>query len=135
VKVFEFTPTAQPVQPPQFALAGEEFTCISGDQLSSLDVLDYIAGMSGESGLVRIQTMVRLFREFIPAADMDRFRKTITTNRVPLTTLSDIASWTLDEYLNFPTQAAEQSSSPGSSAAESPSVDDSSVPQDVISPT
>lgn len=133
MKEFEYTPTA--TKPPEFKLAGEVFVCAPVDDVSSMDVLDYIAGMTGESGIGRIQTIVALFKQFIPDGDMERFRKTVRTGRVPLSVVSDIASWTLDEYLAFPTQAAEPPSSPGSTAAGSPNVAASSVPPDVTSPT
>lgn len=119
-KVFDFEET-QGSETPEFEIKGEVFYCQPSTEVSSLDVLDYIAGLTGDSGIARIQTMIRLFNAFIPTGDVERFRKTVKDKRVPLATLNDIASWTLDEYLNFPTRAAEQSSN-GSAAADSPNV-------------
>jgi hypothetical protein len=130
-KVFTYEPVADS-ETPEFELAGEVFYCQPTDEVSSLDVLDYIAGLTGDSGLTRIQTMIRLFNAFIPEGDTDRFRKTIRDKKVPLPVLSDIASWTLDEYLNFPTRAAEQSSN-GSPPAAPPNGDASTPPPDETS--
>jgi hypothetical protein len=132
MKVFEYEPTT--TKPPEFTLAGEIFVCASADDVSSMDVLDYLAGMTGGSGITRIQTIVALFKQFIPEGEMERFRKTVRTGKVPLSVVNDIASWTLDEYLGFPTPAAESQSSNGSPAAVSSNVDGSSVPPDVTSP-
>lgn len=131
MKEFDYEPAA--TKPPEFRLAGEEFICASVEDVSSMDVLDYIAGLTGGSGIERIQTVVALFKHFIPEGDMERFRKTVRAGKVPLPVLSDIASWTLDVYLGFPTPEGEQPSSNGSAADVSPSVAGSSVPPDVTS--
>lgn len=123
-KVFTYEPPADS-DTPEFELAGEVFHCQPVADVSSLDVLDYVAGLSGDSGTLRIQTMLRLFNAFIAADDVDRFRKTIKEARVPVPTLADIASWVLDEYLHFPTREAGQSSN-GSVPAAQPNVDVSS---------
>jgi len=130
-KVFDFE-EQQGSETPEFEIRGEVFYCQPSEEVSSLDVLDYIAGLTGDSGIARIQTMIRLFNAFIPADDVERFRKTVKDKRVPLATLSDIASWTLDEYLLFPTRVAEQSSN-GSSPAAPLSVDVSTPPPDETS--
>lgn len=127
-KVFDFTaPTDS--ETPEFELAGEVFHCQPVADVSSLDVLDYVAGLSGDSGTLRIQTTLRLFNAFIDTGDADRFRKTIKEARVPVPTLADIASWVLDEYLNFPTRGAGQSSN-GSAPDAPPSGDVSTPPPD-----
>jgi hypothetical protein len=142
-----------PVQP-EFQLGAEVFVCKSDREVSSLDVLDFIAGLTGDSGTERIRTVLRLFAFFLPADDgtpsveaadgveaspgtpssMERFRDTVRRRRVRLVTLNDIASWVLDEYLRFPTEAAPPSSN-GSTSAASSSVAVSSVPPDSTSPT
>lgn len=130
-KVFDYEPAVDS-ETPEFELAGEVFYCQPSEEVSSLDVLDYIAGLTGDSGVTRIQTMIKLFNAFIPEGDIDRFRKTIRGKRVPLSVLSDIASWTLDEYMLFPTRAAEQSSN-GSLPDAQPNVDVSLPPPDETS--
>lgn len=130
-KVFDYEET-RGSETPEFEIKGEVFYCQPTEEVSSLEVLDYIAGLTGDSGIARIQTMIRLFNAFIPEPDVERFRKTVKDKRVPLPVLSDIASWTLDEYLNFPTRAAGQSST-GSAPAEPPNEAVSSVPPDETS--
>lgn len=130
-KVFEFTAPADS-ETPEFELAGEVFHCLPTAEVSSLDVLDFIAGLTGDSGITRIHTMLKLFNTFIAEDDTERFRKTIKDKQVPLPTLSDIASWVLDEYMNFPTRAAERSSN-GSSPDAQPNGDVSSPPPDETS--
>jgi hypothetical protein len=127
-KVFDYTPPVGS-ETPEFEVAGEVFHCLPTGDVSSLDVLDFIAGLTGDSGVVRIQTMIKLVDTFIAADDVERFRKTVQDKRVPLPTLSDIASWVLDEYLNFPTRAAGQSSN-GSVSAAQPNVAASSPAPD-----
>lgn len=127
-KVFEFV-EAQGSETPEFEIRGEVFYCKSTDDLSSIEVLDYLAGLTGGDGVRRIQTMLKLFNEFIPEGDIPRFRKTVKDTKVPLATLNEIAGWVLDEYLNFPTRAAEQSSN-GSVTDGSPSEAVSTPPPD-----
>lgn len=140
-KVFEIEDgTTQPPVEPEFELGGQVFKCVPDTQLSSLEVLDYIAGMVDDNGLARIQTMIKLFATLIREDDeitavgtleagdvpvivtpssRDRFRETIRVKRVRLPVLSDIASWLLDEYLRFPTPAPEPPSSNGSTPGAS----------------
>lgn len=127
-KVFEYEPPKDS-QTPEFEVAGEVFHCQPTAEVSSLDVLDYVAGMTGESGVGRIQSMLRLYNTFIAEGDAERFRKTVKAKQVPLTTLSEIASWVLDEYLRFPTQGDGQSSN-GSTPDVQPSEAVSSPPPD-----
>jgi len=130
-KVFEFEATLYS-ETPEFEIKGEVFYCRPTDDLSSIEVLDYLAGLTGGGGIARIQTMIKLFNEFIPEGDVPRFRKTVKDKKVPLSTLNEIAGWVLDEYLNFPTRAAEQSSN-GSTTAAPPNVDVSTPPPDETS--
>lgn len=129
-KVFDIPDTAeQPPRQPEFTLGGEDFDCIPDTEMSSLDVLDYLAGMSSGTGISRVQTVSRLFNHFIPEGDVERFRKTIREKKIPLTVLNEIASWVLDEYLSFPTREDAQSSD-GSLPGSRPSGDGSSPPPD-----
>jgi hypothetical protein len=152
-KVFEVDEGQPPVKP-EFELAGEEFTCKTDSDVSSLDVLDAIEGLTGEDGLQRLKTMLRVFREWIPPDDgvpaildqdgkvvkegepssMERFRDVIRGKRVKLETLNDIASWIVNEYLRFPMETASDGpSSNGSTAAASSSVAVSSPEPDSTS--
>lgn len=133
-KVFEFE-SRQSIVQPEFEIGGEVIQCVDDAQLSTLDVLELIAGLTGGSGLTRLQTMVRLFDVMIRKDDAitkdgsdgpttvvvgssaDRFRNVIRGKRVPLDVLNDIASWVLDEYLRFPTQADPQPSAPSSNGS------------------
>lgn len=119
----------QPARQPEFTLGGEDFDCIPDTEMSSLDVLDYLAGLSSGTGISRVQTISKLFNHFIGEDDVERFRKVIRERKIPLTTLNDIASWVLDEYLAFPTRE-DASSSNGSPPAGPPNVDGSSPPPD-----
>jgi len=119
--------------PPEFTLAGEEFVCRGAGDVSSLDVLPYVAEMTGTDGLKRIQAVVAIFNVFIPDDDgtpevdkdgkqqpfkpssRQRFESLIKRRRVRLSLLFEIASGVLDDYLAFPTKAAESPSSNGSS--------------------
>lgn len=140
-KVFEVAETGQDTVSPEFELGGEVFVCKSDAEVSSLDVLDYIAGMSDENGLEQLRTVLRMFREFLPTDDgkpeirdkedptkiidpgapstMDRFRDTVRAKRVRLMLLGDISSWVLNEYMRFPTVAASPSSNGSTPAASS----------------
>jgi len=141
--VFEVNEDAPPVRP-EFDLGGETFVCKTDADVSSLDVLDAIDGLTGEDGLQRIKTMLMVFREWIPSDDgvpaildaedptkvvdagtassMERFRMVIRSKRVRLETLNDIASWVVNEYLRFPTETEPGGpSSNGSTAAASSS--------------
>ena len=122
--------------PPMFKLAGEEFVCKGEGAISSLDVLGYVAGMTGDNGLKRIKAIVDIFNAFIPDDDgtpdtgddkvpfkpssRQRFESLIRRRKVRLTLLFEIASYVLDEYLRFPTREAASPSSNGSST-EAPS--------------
>jgi hypothetical protein len=140
-KVFEVQEDRPPVRP-EFELGGEVFVCKTDADVSSLDVLDAIDGLTGEDGLQRLKTMLRVFREWIPPDDgvpaimdkddptkeispgepssMERFRNVIRGKRVTLETLNDIASWVVNEYLRFPTETEPDGpSSNGSTAAAS----------------
>ena len=119
-----------------FKLAGEEFVCKGEGDISSLDVLGYVAGMTGDNGLKRIKAIVDIFAAFIPGDDghvpgeqpapsgepdvfkpssRQRFESLIRRRKVRLTLLFEIASYVLDEYLRFPTREAASQSSNGSS--------------------
>jgi len=106
-------------------------------------VLTYVADMTGKDGLKRIQAVVNIFQVFIPGDDgkvpedgvgkfepssRQRFESLIKRRRVRLSLLFEIASGVLDDYLAFPTKAAESPSSNGSSPAALSSVAVSSEP-------
>lgn len=133
-KVFTVEPSGPPAAP-DFELAGEVFYCVTDEELSSLDVLDYVAALTGRNGIARIQAMVELFDTMLPAGDTERFRKTVKDNRVRLPLLNEIATWVLDAYLHFPTQEEASPSSNGSSDGSSSNEAVSSVPPDVTSQT
>jgi len=149
-KVFEVEEQATGGRRPEFTLGGQDFDCIPEEDVSSLDLLDLIAGFTGDNGLARIQAMVQIFRQFIPADDgrpadgdaegtpssMDRFHTVVREKRVKLSLLSDIASYVLDEYLRFPTREASPQSTPSSTGSETVSSSNgagSSAPQAVTS--
>ena len=126
--------------PPQFKLAGEDFVCKGEGDISSLDVLGYVAGMTGDNGLKRIKAIVDIFAAFIPDDDgtpdegdgvftpssRQRFESLIRRRKVRLTLLFEIASYVLDEYLRFPTREAASQSSNGSSTEDRSSAGGSS---------
>jgi hypothetical protein len=124
-KVFNFDPPKRTETTPEFEVGGGVFHCRAVHDVSSLDVLDYIAGLTGSNGIQRIRTMLQLFNAFIPEQDAERFRETVRGNQIPAPVLYDIASWLLDEYLNFPTRGDEPSST-GTPPAAQPNGDDSS---------
>ena len=126
-KVFEFEEKPATVAP-EFELAGEVFHGVADTELSTLDVLDYITGL-GAGGITTLRTAAELFDTMIEPGDLDRFRKTLKTARVPLSPLAEVASWLLNEYLRFPTQEVGQSSN-GSATDGSPSPVVSLVPPD-----
>jgi hypothetical protein len=128
---------------PEFKIDDEVFVCKGEGDVSSLDVLTYVADMTGKDGLKRIQAVVNIFQVFIPDDDgkvpedsigrfepssRQRFESLIKRRRVRLSLLFEIASGVLDDYLAFPTRAAESPSSNGSSPAVLSSVAVSSEP-------
>jgi hypothetical protein len=134
MKEFEIE-AAPDAAPPEFKLGGEEFVCKGEGAVSSLDVLGYVAGMTGDNGLKRIQSVVAIFAAFIPDDDgtpeidqdgkrqpfrpssRQRFESLIKRRKVRLALLFEIASYVLDEYLAFPTREEASQSSNGSSTA------------------
>lgn len=152
-KVFDVGDTEYPTVSPEFELGGEVFVCKTDAEVSSLDVLDYIAGLSDSNGIEQLRTIVRMFREFLPTDDgvaevrdkeditrvvvkgqpstTERFRSTVREKRVRLVLLSDIASWVLNEYMRFPTAAASPSSNGSTSAASSSEVVSSPAPDSI----
>ena len=134
---------ADTAAPPEFKIDDEVFVCKGEGDVSSLDVLTYVADMTGSDGLKRIQAVVNIFQAFIPDDDgkvpedgvgkfepssRQRFESLIKRRRVRLSLLFEIASGVLDDYLAFPTRAAESPSSNGSSPAVLSSVAVSSEP-------
>lgn len=127
-KVFEYEPAVES-ETPEFEVAGEVFHCVATAEMSSLDVMDAVAGLTSGDGSTRISWVMKLFNTFIAADDVERFRKTVQSANIPIPTLNEIASWVLNEYLRFPTPEDRQSSN-GSQPAASSNGDVSSPPPD-----
>lgn len=152
----------RPPRRPEFTLGEQDFDCTPDDQVSSLDLLGKVAAFTGGSGIERIQAMVAIFAEFIPSDDgqdaveetgtpgeegyreprpaikstQERFNDVVRAQRVPPEMLGEIASWVLNEYLNFPTQEENPQSgqsSNGSTTGLSSNAAGSSAPQAAIS--
>lgn len=129
MREYEIDDQQDTAAPPEFKLAGEEFVCKGEGDISSLDVLKYVAGMTGSDGLQRIRSVVDIFNVFIPGDDgtpdtgdgvfkpssRQRFESLIKRRKVRLTLLFEIASGVLDDYLAFPTREEGSQSSDGSS--------------------
>jgi len=80
-KVFEYQETQDSETPRVRDPGGSVLLQTDRRPVPSLEVLDYLAGLTGGDGVARIQTMMKLFNEFIPEGDIPRFRKTVKTRR------------------------------------------------------
>jgi hypothetical protein len=87
----------------KFEIAGQEFECRPA--LQGFELLMFIAESSDDS-TSSVESMVGLFKRVMAKKEYDRFEKLLTGKDViiPISTLTDIAAWLIEEYTKRPTQ-------------------------------
>jgi len=101
------------VEPLTFDLGGEEFTCYSEVQGKTvLDVLRMTTeGDEDSRGLLLLVSTLDFFKKVMPAEEHERLTKLMEDPQriVPMSTMSAIMLWLVEEYSNRPTEPSSAS--------------------------
>jgi len=101
------------IEPLTFDLGGEEFTCYS--EVQGKTVLDVLrASTEGDEdtrGLMLMLSTLDFFEKVMPAEEHKRLAKLLEDPKkiVPMTTLSSIMTWLIEEYSSRPTEPSSDS--------------------------
>jgi hypothetical protein len=105
--------TLDDLEPLSFDLGGEEFSCYAEVQGKAvLDVLRVTTeGDEDSRGLLLLVSTLDFFEKVMPPEEHERLTKLMEdpTRIVPMSTMSSIMTWLIEEYSNRPTEPSSDS--------------------------